>query len=72
MMQTPGSPVAGGSSAGRKTSKRIVLVCHGVSESDLEVCSRQWTNDSILPINRHIRFRDSHICDIKKVSSKSV
>ncbi|KAK4719823.1 hypothetical protein R3W88_018161 [Solanum pinnatisectum] len=34
--QTPGSPVAGGSSAGRKTSKRIVLVCHGVSESDLE------------------------------------
>uniref|UniRef100_M1AAL3 2-carboxy-D-arabinitol-1-phosphatase n=1 Tax=Solanum tuberosum TaxID=4113 RepID=M1AAL3_SOLTU len=35
--QTPGSPVAGGSSAGRKTSKRIVLVCHGVSESDLEI-----------------------------------
>ncbi|XP_049410059.1 probable 2-carboxy-D-arabinitol-1-phosphatase [Solanum stenotomum] len=34
--QTPGSPVAAGSSAGRKTSKRIVLVCHGVSESDLE------------------------------------
>ncbi|XP_009802341.1 probable 2-carboxy-D-arabinitol-1-phosphatase [Nicotiana sylvestris] len=34
--QTPGSPVAGGSSAGRKASKRIVLVCHGVSESDLE------------------------------------
>ncbi|KAL3335947.1 hypothetical protein AABB24_031928 [Solanum stoloniferum] len=34
--QTPGSPVAGGSSAGRKTSKRIVFVCHGVSESDLE------------------------------------
>ncbi|XP_055829175.1 probable 2-carboxy-D-arabinitol-1-phosphatase isoform X2 [Solanum dulcamara] len=34
--QTPGSPVAGGSSAGRKTSKRIVLVCHGVSGTDLE------------------------------------
>ncbi|PHU15789.1 2-carboxy-D-arabinitol-1-phosphatase [Capsicum chinense] len=34
--QTPGSPVAVGSSAGRKTSKRIVLVCHGVSESNLE------------------------------------
>ncbi|MCD7464195.1 2-carboxy-D-arabinitol-1-phosphatase [Datura stramonium] len=34
--QTPGSPVAAGSSAGRKTSNRIVLVCHGVSESDLE------------------------------------
>lgn len=34
--QTPGSPVAVGSSAGRKTSKRIILVCHGVSESDLE------------------------------------
>ncbi|KAJ8563483.1 hypothetical protein K7X08_031935 [Anisodus acutangulus] len=34
--QTPGSPVAAGSSAGRKASTRIVLVCHGVSESDLE------------------------------------
>ncbi|XP_059300382.1 probable 2-carboxy-D-arabinitol-1-phosphatase [Lycium ferocissimum] len=34
--QTPGSPVAVGSSAGRKASNRIVLVCHGVSESDLQ------------------------------------
>ncbi|XP_060173881.1 probable 2-carboxy-D-arabinitol-1-phosphatase [Lycium barbarum] len=34
--QTPGSPVAVGSSAGRKASNRMVLVCHGVSESDLQ------------------------------------
>nr|GMD25481.1 probable 2-carboxy-D-arabinitol-1-phosphatase [Ipomoea batatas] len=34
--QTPGSPVATGGSGGRKTSKRIILVCHGVSESDLK------------------------------------
>ncbi|GFZ07307.1 phosphoglycerate/bisphosphoglycerate mutase family protein [Actinidia rufa] len=33
--QTPNSPVAG-SSAGRKTSKRIVLVCHGSSQGDSE------------------------------------
>ncbi|WJZ89834.1 hypothetical protein VitviT2T_009024 [Vitis vinifera] len=34
--QTPSSPVAGGSSAGRKTSKRIILVCHG-SQANTEV-----------------------------------
>ncbi|KAK4375918.1 hypothetical protein RND71_006595 [Anisodus tanguticus] len=34
--QTPGSPAAGGSSEGRKASNRIVLVFHGVSESNLE------------------------------------
>jgi len=28
-MQTPGSPIAGGKSGGRETSKRIVLVCNG-------------------------------------------
>ncbi|PSR95484.1 2-carboxy-D-arabinitol-1-phosphatase [Actinidia chinensis var. chinensis] len=33
--QTPNSPVAG-SSAGRKTSKRIILVCHGSSQGDSE------------------------------------
>ncbi|XWS73957.1 hypothetical protein CRYUN_Cryun02cG0174100 [Craigia yunnanensis] len=30
--QTPNSPVAAGSSAGRKTSKRIILVCHGSTQ----------------------------------------
>ncbi|KAM7496872.1 hypothetical protein LguiA_021286 [Lonicera macranthoides] len=34
--QTPGSPVAGGSSAGRKASKRIILVCQGSSQSGSE------------------------------------
>lgn len=34
-MQTPGSPLAGGSSGGRKASKQIILVCHG--QSDYEV-----------------------------------
>lgn len=29
--QTPNSPIAAGSSAGRKASKRIILVCHGSS-----------------------------------------
>lgn len=37
MTQTPGSPVAGGSSAGRKASKRIILVCQGSSQSGSEV-----------------------------------
>lgn len=32
--QTPNSPVASGSSGGRKTTKRIILVCHGVSEDN--------------------------------------
>ncbi|KAK1411934.1 hypothetical protein QVD17_32799 [Tagetes erecta] len=31
--QTPGSPIAGGSSAGRKASKRIILVCHGSTQA---------------------------------------
>ncbi|KAI3738635.1 hypothetical protein L2E82_28681 [Cichorium intybus] len=30
--QTPSSPIASGTSAGRKASKRIVLVCHGFSQ----------------------------------------
>ncbi|KAL4560807.1 hypothetical protein LXL04_032961 [Taraxacum kok-saghyz] len=32
--QTPSSPISSGSSAGRKASKRIVLVCHGNSEGN--------------------------------------
>ncbi|KAJ8749946.1 hypothetical protein K2173_013861 [Erythroxylum novogranatense] len=34
--QTPNSPVAAGSSGGRKTSKRIILVCHGTTQGDVE------------------------------------
>lgn len=41
--QTPGSPLAGGSSGGRKASKQIILVCHG--QSDYEAS----TNDQ--PMN---------------------
>ncbi|KAM6576227.1 hypothetical protein CsatB_028064 [Cannabis sativa] len=33
--QTPNSPV-GGSSGGRKTSKRIILVCHGFTQNNAE------------------------------------
>lgn len=43
MTQTPGSPVAGGSSAGRKASKRIILVCQGSSQSGSEV----WNYEAI-------------------------
>jgi hypothetical protein len=39
LMQTPNSPVAAGSSAGRKTSKRIILVSHGTTQGGTEVCS---------------------------------
>ncbi|KAJ9558873.1 hypothetical protein OSB04_013487 [Centaurea solstitialis] len=34
--QTPGSPIAAGSSAGRKASNQIILVCHGSSQSNPE------------------------------------
>ncbi|KAK1354620.1 putative 2-carboxy-D-arabinitol-1-phosphatase [Heracleum sosnowskyi] len=34
--QTPGSPVAGGSSGGRKARKQIILVCHASSRSDFK------------------------------------
>ncbi|XP_051134661.1 probable 2-carboxy-D-arabinitol-1-phosphatase isoform X2 [Andrographis paniculata] len=34
--QTPGSPVASGSSGGRKASMRIILVCQGFSPNDVE------------------------------------
>ncbi|CAL5332326.1 unnamed protein product [Camellia sinensis] len=33
---TPNSPIAAGSSGGRKTSNRIILVCHGSSQSGSE------------------------------------
>ncbi|KAH9699961.1 2-carboxy-d-arabinitol-1-phosphatase-related [Citrus sinensis] len=34
--QTPNSPVAAGSSGGRKASKRIILVCYGTTQGDSE------------------------------------
>ncbi|GFQ02116.1 2-carboxy-d-arabinitol-1-phosphatase [Phtheirospermum japonicum] len=34
--QTPSSPIAGGSSGGRKSSMRIILVSHGFPQNDLE------------------------------------
>ncbi|XP_059627269.1 probable 2-carboxy-D-arabinitol-1-phosphatase [Cornus florida] len=34
--QTPSSPISAGSSGGRKASKRIILVCHGSSQTDSE------------------------------------
>ncbi|XP_073291855.1 probable 2-carboxy-D-arabinitol-1-phosphatase [Primulina huaijiensis] len=34
--QTPSSPIASGSSGGRKTSMRVILVCHGLSPSEAE------------------------------------
>lgn len=36
MVQTPNSPIAAGSSGGRKTSMRMILVCHGISQNDPE------------------------------------
>ncbi|CAO2143285.1 unnamed protein product [Urochloa humidicola] len=35
--QTPNSPVAAGSSGGRKTSKRIILACQGTTQSSSEI-----------------------------------
>ncbi|XP_008777989.1 2-carboxy-D-arabinitol-1-phosphatase-like [Phoenix dactylifera] len=34
--QTPNSPIAPGSSGGRKTNRRIILVCHGATQSNTE------------------------------------
>ncbi|KAK4607676.1 hypothetical protein RGQ29_001482 [Quercus rubra] len=34
--QTPNSPIAAGSSGGRKTSNRIILACHGYTQSNPE------------------------------------
>ncbi|XP_054812688.1 probable 2-carboxy-D-arabinitol-1-phosphatase isoform X1 [Prosopis cineraria] len=34
--QTPGSPVTGGKSGGRKTNKQIILVCHGYTQGNAE------------------------------------
>lgn len=37
LLQTPNSPVAPGTSGGRKTRNRIILVCHGTTQSNTEV-----------------------------------
>ncbi|KZV42627.1 putative 2-carboxy-D-arabinitol-1-phosphatase [Dorcoceras hygrometricum] len=34
--QTPSSPIAGGNSGGRKTSTRVILVCHGLPLNEAE------------------------------------
>ncbi|KAL1199201.1 putative 2-carboxy-D-arabinitol-1-phosphatase [Cardamine amara subsp. amara] len=44
--QTPNSPLAGGSSGGRKTSMQIILVCHGQRDNEAAFAS---TNDQ--PMN---------------------
>jgi hypothetical protein len=36
-IQTPNSPVSAESSAGRKSSKRIILVCQGATQNSSEV-----------------------------------
>ncbi|TYH56302.1 hypothetical protein ES332_D08G008400v1 [Gossypium tomentosum] len=38
--QTPGSPVAAGSSAGRRTSRRIILVCQGSTQDSEATVSK--------------------------------
>jgi hypothetical protein len=51
VVQTPNSPVAAGSFAGRKTNKQIILACQGATQSSLEVwifysvllCKKQFT-----------------------------
>lgn len=37
LMQTPGSPIAGGKSGGREPSKRIILICNGSTQGNTEV-----------------------------------
>ncbi|GLU19240.1 hypothetical protein SLE2022_355010 [Rubroshorea leprosula] len=46
--QTPNSPVASGSSGGRKTSKRIILVCQGSTQNDPEA---NFPNSGDQPMN---------------------
>ncbi|CAE6115104.1 unnamed protein product [Arabidopsis arenosa] len=44
--QTPNSPLAGGSSGGRKASKQVILVCHGQGNNeDSAVINQAATND---------------------------
>jgi len=48
-MQTPNSPLAGGSSGGRKASKQIILVCHGQGNNeDSAVINQAANNDQAM------------------------
>ncbi|KAK4440638.1 2-carboxy-D-arabinitol-1-phosphatase [Sesamum alatum] len=47
--QTPSPPIAAGSSAGRKTSMRIILVSHGTTQNDAEQGGIPLSGDS--PMN---------------------
>ena len=47
--QTPNSPIAAGSSGGRKASQQIILVCHGATQGNnevgcLDLCSQLNSN----------------------------
>jgi len=70
LMQTPGSPIAGGKSGGRETSKRIILVCNGSTQGNTEV----WNNgqnefDKFLKIESLFNFHlKSFMWDIKPFS----
>ncbi|CAA0404175.1 unnamed protein product [Arabidopsis thaliana] len=47
--QTPNSPLAGGSSGGRKASKQIILVCHGQGNNeDSAVINQAANNDQAM------------------------
>ncbi|KAL4182488.1 hypothetical protein AMTRI_Chr11g150340 [Amborella trichopoda] len=45
--QTPNPPIAPGSSGGRKTNKRIILVCHGTLQSTAEGLVSALGNESM-------------------------
>ena len=45
--QTPSPPIATDQSAGRKASTKVILVCHGATDSTLEVCFQLKTFFSI-------------------------
>lgn len=47
-MQTPSSPLAGGSSGGRKASKQIILVCHGQGDNEVKVVLLKLRNVGVL------------------------
>ncbi|KAF5447570.1 hypothetical protein F2P56_033114 [Juglans regia] len=46
--QTPNSPIATGSSGGRKSSRRLVLVCYGATQSNTEASGATYGD---LPLN---------------------
>ncbi|KAI3524483.1 hypothetical protein L1887_03139 [Cichorium endivia] len=55
--QNPSSPIASGTSAGRKASKRIVLVCHGFSQgSDGDDGDMSMDMLGTIQIHSHLPF----------------